>query len=278
MKRIVSIQDISSVGKCSLTVALPIISAMGVEAAVLPTAVLSTHTAIPGFTFHDLTGEIRPICAHWKKMGYTFDSIYTGYLGSFEQLDLVSEFFDDFGKDSLIFIDPVMGDYGRLYSGFTLDFVREMARLCARADVIVPNMTEATFMTGLEYREDGQYDLVFVQDLLRRLCDFGPKNAVLTGASFDPKLVGIVGLNAESGEFFSYMTERIPNSFHGTGDIFSSAAVGALMNDFSLSDSLAIAADYTLECIRESLKDPEARDYSVNFESAIPYLVRRIGK
>ena len=278
MKRIVSIQDISSVGKCSLTVALPIISAMGVEAAVLPTAVLSTHTAIPGFTFHDLTGEIRPICAHWKKMGYTFDSIYTGYLGSFEQLDLVSEFFDDFGKDSLIFIDPVMGDYGRLYSGFTLDFVREMARLCARADVIVPNMTEATFMTGLEYREDGQYDLVFVQDLLRRLCDFGPKNAVLTGASFDPKLVGIVGLNAESGEFFSYMTERIPNSFHGTGDIFSSAAVGALMNDFSLSDSLSIAADYTLECIRESLKDPEARDYGVNFESAIPYLVRRIGK
>ena len=278
MKRIVSIQDISSVGKCSLTVALPIISAMGVEAGVLPTAVLSTHTAIPGFTFHDLTGEIRPICAHWKKMGYTFDSIYTGYLGSFEQLDLVSEFFDDFGKDSLIFIDPVMGDYGRLYSGFTLDFVREMARLCARADVIVPNMTEATFMTGLEYREDGQYDLVFVQDLLRRLCDLGPKNAVLTGASFAPELVGFVGLNAESGEFFSYMTERIPNSFHGTGDIFSSAAVGALMNDFTLADSLAIAADYTLECIRESLKDPEARDYGVNFESAIPYLVRRIGK
>ena len=278
MKRIVSIQDISSVGKCSLTVALPIISAMGVEAGVLPTAVLSTHTAIPGFTFHDLTGEIRPICAHWKKMGYTFDSIYTGYLGSFEHLDLVSEFFDDFGKDSLIFIDPVMGDYGRLYSGFTLDFVREMARLCARADVIVPNMTEATFMTGLEYREDGQYDLVFVQDLLRRLCDLGPKNAVLTGASFAPELVGFVGLNAESGEFFSYMTERIPNSFHGTGDIFSSAAVGALMNDFTLADSLAIAADYTLECIRESLKDPEARDYGVNFESAIPYLVRRIGK
>lgn len=278
MKRIVSIQDISSVGKCSLTVALPIISAMGVEAGVLPTAVLSTHTAIPGFTFHDLTGEIRPICAHWKKMGYTFDSIYTGYLGSFEQLDLVSEFFDDFGKDSLIFIDPVMGDYGRLYSGFTLDFVREMARLCARADVIVPNMTEATFMTGLEYREDGEYDLVFVQDLLRRLCDLGPKNAVLTGASFAPELVGFVGLNAESGEFFSYMTERIPNSFHGTGDIFSSAAVGALMNDFTLADSLAIAADYTLECIRESLKDPEARDYGVNFESAIPYLIRRIGK
>ena len=278
MKRIVSIQDISSVGKCSLTVALPIISAMGVEAGVLPTAVLSTHTAIPGFTFHDLTGEIRPICAHWKKMGYTFDSIYTGYLGSFEQLDLVSEFFDDFGKDSLIFIDPVMGDYGRLYSGFTLDFVREMARLCARADVIVPNMTEAAFMTGLEYREDGQYDLVFVQDLLRRLCDLGPKNAVLTGASFAPELVGFVGLNAESGEFFSYMTERIPNSFHGTGDIFSSAAVGALMNDFTLADSLAIAADYTLECIRESLKDPEARDYGVNFESAIPYLIRRIGK
>jgi len=278
MKRIVSIQDISSIGKCSLTVALPIISAMGVEAAVLPTAVLSTHTAIPGFTFHDLTGEIRPIGEHWKKMGFTFDAIYTGYLGSFEQLNIVSEFIDDFGKDSTVFIDPVMGDYGRLYSGFTLDFTREMARLCARADVIVPNMTEAAYLTGCEFRPDGEYDLILVQDLLRRLCDLGPKNAVLTGASFDPLQVGFVGLNAETGEFFSYMTERIPHSFHGTGDIFSSAAVGALMNGFTLADSLAVAADYTLECIRESLKDPDARDYGVNFEAAIPYLVRRIGK
>ncbi len=279
MKRILSIQDVSCVGKCSLTVALPIISAMGVETAVLPTAVLSTHTAISGFTFHDLTSEISPISAHWKRKNYTFDAIYTGYLGSFEQLHLVADLMDSFKTpQTCIFIDPVMGDYGKLYSGFTPDFAREMGRLCARADVIVPNMTEASYLLNVEYRENGNYDAAYVQDLLRRLCELGPKNSVLTGVSFCPEEVGVMGYNAESRTFFTYMTERIPHAFHGTGDIFASTAVGALMNDFSLEESLKAAADYTLECIRESLRDPNSRDYGVNFESAIPYLVRRIGK
>lgn len=288
MKRIVSIQDISCMGKCSLTVALPIISAMGVETAVLPTAVLSTHTAIPGFTFHDLTQEIRPISEHWKRENFTFDAIYSGYLGSFEQLNLVSEFLDAFPATTnpadgsvstpCVFIDPVMGDYGKLYSGFTPDFAREMGKLCARADVIVPNMTEASYLLGVDYAEEGAYDESYVRGLLRSLCELGPKNAVLTGTSFQPEKVGFMGFNAETETFFSYMTERIPHAFHGTGDIFASTAVGALMNGFDLQESLAVAADYTLECIRESLKDPFSRNYGVNFESAIPYLVRRIGK
>ncbi|MDO4628993.1 MAG: pyridoxamine kinase [Planctomycetia bacterium] len=288
MKRIVTIQDISCVGKCSLTVALPIISAMGVEAAVLPTAVLSTHTAIPGFTFRDLTAEIRPISEHWKQERYTFDAIYTGYLGSFEQLELVTEFMDEFqtvrdeatGKErpTCVFIDPVMGDFGRLYSGFTPEFAREMSRFCARADVIVPNMTEACWLLGMEYLPEGTYTENQVRDILRRLCDLGPKNTVLTGTSFQEDRVGFMGFCAETETFFTYMTERIPHSFHGTGDIFASATVGALMNDFSLCESLSIAADFTLECIRESLKDSTARNYGVNFESAVPYLIHRIGK
>jgi len=288
MKRIVTIQDISCVGKCSLTVALPIISAMGVEAGVLPTAVLSTHTAIEGFTFHDLTREIPPISEHWQKLGFTFDAVYTGYLGSFEQLELCTEFIRTFrmsrdpltGKEhpACVFVDPVMGDHGRLYSGFTTDFVREMGRFCALADVIVPNMTEASYLLGIDYLKDGEYDEAYVRDVLRRLCGLGVRNAVLTGVSFSPENVGFMGLNAESGEFFSYFTEKIPNVFHGTGDIFASTAVGALMNEFSLEDSLAAAADYTLECIRETLRDPVGCEYGVNFETAIPYLLRRIGK
>ncbi len=288
MKRIVTIQDISCVGKCSLTVALPIISAMGVETAVLPTAALSTHTAIPGYTFLDLTTELRPIAEHWKRERYTFDAIYTGYLGSFEQMELVAEFMDVFPtvrddktgemKPTCVFIDPVMGDYGRLYSGFTPEFVREMSRFCSRADVIVPNMTEACWLLGMDYLPDGTYSENQVRDILRRLCDLGPKNAVLTGVSFQKNRVGFMGFCAETETFFSYMTEKFPNSFHGTGDIFASATVGAMMNDYSLCDSLSVATDFTLECIQESLRDPMARNYGVNFESAIPYLIRRIGK
>ena len=152
MKRVVSIQDISCLGKCSLTVALPIISAMGVETCVVPTAVLSTHTGgFSGFTFHDLTQEVAPIADHWAKEGISFDAIYTGYLGSFEQIHLVSQFFDRFGgQDTLIYVDPAMADNGVLYTGFTPEFAKEMGTLCGKADVIVPNLTEASCMGSAE--------------------------------------------------------------------------------------------------------------------------------
>lgn len=170
MKRVVSIQDISCLGKCSLTVALPIISAMGVETCVVPTAVLSTHTGgFSGFTFHDLTQEVAPIADHWAKEGISFDAIYTGYLGSFEQIHLVSQFFDRFGgQDTLIYVDPAMADNGVLYTGFTPEFAKEMGTLCGKADVIVPNLTEASFMLGVDYVGEN-YDEAYIRDLLKQL-------------------------------------------------------------------------------------------------------------
>lgn len=279
MKRIVSIQDISCLGKCSLTVALPIISAMGVETCVVPTAVLSTHTGgFKGFTFHDLTDQITPISAHWKKEGIAFDAIYTGYLGSFEQLKLVSEFFDEFGgKDTLIYADPAMADNGALYTGFTPEFAKEMGKLCGKADVIVPNLTEASFMLGIPY-VGSNYDEAYIRKLLEQLTGLGCKKAVLTGISFQSGKIGAVAYDAESGIYSSYFNEQLPVNFHGTGDIFASACVGALMNGQDLSAALKIAVDYTLECIRETQKDPDARWYGVNFESAIPMLVHSLGR
>lgn len=145
MKRIVTIQDVSCVGKCSLTVALPIISAMGVETAIIPTAVLSTHTMFKGFTFRDLTSDIEPIMEHWKKEGFKFDAIYTGYLGSFEQIELMHRLIKEFrGPDTKVIVDPCMADNGKLYPGFTPEFAKAMAGLCAEADIIVPNLTEAS--------------------------------------------------------------------------------------------------------------------------------------
>jgi len=277
MKRIVTIQDISCIGKCSLTVALPIISAMGVEAAVIPTAVLSTHTAFKGFTFRDLTSDISPIAEHWKKEHLGFDAIYTGYLGSFEQLELVSKFFDDFNTDeNMIIVDPVMGDFGKLYPGFTQKFADKMAELCGKADIIVPNMTEAAFMLGIEYKET--YDEEYAKDILKKLCAKGAKKAVLTGINYVEGKIGVMCYDPQKDSYYTYFRDRINASDHGTGDVFASTLTGALVKGYSFEDSLQIAVDYTVECIRATCEDKDSRWYGVNFEETIPYLVQRISK
>jgi len=277
MKRIVTIQDISCVGKCSLTVALPIISAMGVEAAILPTAVLSTHTMFSNFTFKDLADQIEPIAAHWKKEDIKFDAVYTGYLGSFEQIDLMKNFFDQFNtEDNLLFVDPAMADNGKLYPAFDEAFAKHMATLCAKADIIVPNITEACFMTGMEYKTE--YDESYVKDLLVKLSDLGAKISILTGVSFAEGKTGVMGYDKATGEFSYYEHDKLPVSYHGTGDIFSSTCVGAMMNGMDWKEAVKVAADYTSECIRLTLEDPAKPWYGVNFEQAIPYLVERIKK
>lgn len=277
MKRIMTIQDISCVGKCSLTVALPVISAMGVECGIVPTAVLSTHTMFQGFTFKDLTDEMKPIADHWQKEGFRFDAIYTGYLGSFEQIKLVGDYIDRFkGSDTTVFIDPVMADNGKLYAGFTPEFADEMAKLCGKADIIVPNLTEACFMTHSEYRVDG--DEAYIKDILTKLAALGAKKVVLTGVCFEKGKTGFVGMDSATGEIFTHAHEKIDASYHGTGDIFSSTAVGALMRGKSLPEALTIAGDYTKECIRVTVKNGKLDHYGVDFEEVIPYLVERIGK
>lgn len=276
MKRIISIQDISCVGKCSLTVALPIISAMGIETSVVPTAVLSTHTQFSGFTFRDLTDDMQPIMAHWKKEGLCFDAIYTGYLGSFRQLDIVSEYICAFSDKATVIIDPVMGDCGKLYKGFTPEFAKSMGKLCSKADVIVPNLTEASYMLGIPYAGDN-YDEKYIIDLLRKLHDLCKKTVVLTGVSLEEGRLGVMSLD-ENDKLFFYDREKLPAAYHGTGDIFASAFTGAVTGGFTTEEALKIAVDYTVECIRITLEDNDRRDYGVDFESAIPYLIKRIGK
>ena len=277
MKRILTIQDISCVGKCSLTVALPIISAFGVEAAVLPTAVLSTHTAFKsGWTFRDLTKDINPIAKHWKDLGITFDSIYTGYLGSFEQLKLVEKIFDDFkGENTQIIVDPVMADHGKLYTGFTQEFANSMADLCKKADIVVPNLTEASFMLGVPYIESG-YSEEYVKDILLKLTENGSKIAVLTGISFEEGKLGVYAYDSDKKDFFTYYNKHLPVSFHGTGDIFASALTGAINIGKDYKEALKIAVDYTVKCIEVTMENPNHNFYGVEFENAFPYLIERI--
>lgn len=277
MKRIVTIQDISCVGKCSLTVALPIISAMGIETAVIPTAVLSTHTAFKNFTYRDLTGDLPKIAKHWKQEKFDFDGIYTGYLGSIEQIDMLKEFFKQFKtSNNFVFIDPVMADNGKLYAGFDENFVKEMKELCKMADIIVPNLTEASYMLEKEYKEN--YSEQEIKDMLIELSILGPKYVVLTGVSFNENKLGVMSYNKETNKFFTYFKEKVPAKYHGTGDIFASTLVGAITNNNTLEDGLKVAVDYVWETINDTYKTNKKDVYGVNFETKIPYLIDRIKK
>lgn len=285
MKRIITVQDISCVGKCSLTVALPVISAMGVEACVLPTAVLSTHTAFKGFTFRDLTSDISPIMQHWKEEKIHFDAIYTGYLGSFEQLELMHKLIDNFGStDTLTIVDPCMADNGNLYSGFTQDFAYAMAKLCSKANVIVPNLTEASYMLGIPYKSEG-YDVDYIKNLLKNLAALGCEKVILKGVEFSEDQdevkgvkgkIGIAAYDSRTERFSWYFHKKMSQSFHGTGDIFASVLTGALVRGLPLENAYSLAADFVVESIKASLSHEDYNWYGVDFESAFPYLIKRL--
>lgn len=268
MKRILTIQDISCVGKCSLTVALPIISAAGVECAVLPTAVLSNHTAFPSFTFCDLTDELEGIRDKFKELSFDFNAIYTGYLGSKRQLDIVQSYFEAFqSPDCLKVIDPVMADHGKLYYGFTQEFADGMCDLCRTADVILPNLSEAAFMLHKPYLE--RYTEQDIKTLLLELSALGPRYVALTGISFDEDTIGVYAYDRQENEYHYYKNEKLPVSFHGTGDTYASLFLGALMREKSVFEALDIAVDFTLLSMKKTLSDPSHRTYGVNFEEIL---------
>jgi pyridoxine kinase len=272
-KKILTIQDISCVGQCSLTVALPILSACGVETCVLPSAVLSTHTAgFTGFTFRDLTDDMPAIRQHWIKEGIRFSAIYTGYLGSIKQIGYVADIFaDTAAADCVKIVDPAMADNGQLYSIFDMDYVEAMKGLCAKADFVVPNITEACFLTGMEYRTE--YDRAYIDTLIEKLTKLGCKNVILTGVSYAAGKTGIVVF--EKGAYAYYEHEMLPNSCHGTGDIYASAFVGALVQGKSAYDAAAIAANYTMECIRYTAK-VENHWYGAAFEPVLGKLIEAL--
>lgn len=278
MKRVMSIQDISCLGKCSLTAALPIISAMGIETCIVPTAVLSTHTQFNNFTFRDLTEDLNDIKEHWRKENFEFDAIYTGYLGSTKQIDIVIDYFDTFkNKNTKIIVDPAMADNGRLYTGFDDEFPLIMAKLCTKADIILPNISEASLMLQAEYPGE-DCDKSTIKAMLLELSKLGPQKSVITGVKGDNNTFGFMGYDSKSDVFFEGYTEEVPYRSHGTGDVFASAFTGALLNDYSTEEALMLAADFTCRSIKDTLNDPDKRSYAINFESQLPYLINKLSK
>lgn len=269
-KRVLTIQDISCVGQCSLTVALPIISACGVETCVLPSAVLSTHTGgFTGYTFRDLTEDMPDIQNHWIKEGLKFDAVYTGYLGSKKQIAYVEDIMESVGTASCVkVVDPAMADNGKLYYGFDMEFVECMKGLCAKADYVMPNITEACFLTGVEYKE--QYDRAYIDLLLEKLTALGCKNIIFTGISYEAGKTGVVVF--EHGVYSYYEHEKLSNSCHGTGDIYASAFVGALVRGKTAFEAAKIAADYALACIRKTA-ELDNHWYGAAFEPVLGQLI-----
>lgn len=276
-KRVAAIHDLSGFGKCSLTVALPILSAAGIETSALPTAILSTHTGgISGYTYRDLTEDMRPVMKHRKSLDIKFDAIYTGFLGSFEQLDIVKEFFDAFRQeDNLILVDPVMGDNGELYTVFTREFAAGMRMLCQKADIIVPNLTEAALLLDEPYHP-GPYTHAYIESLLRKLGALGPQKVVLTGVYFKEDELGAATYDRTTDTIDYVFTQKIPGYYHGTGDVFASALLSALLNDFSLIDAAAIAVHFTTDSIRRTYKAKTDYRFGVNFEQSFPDFLKEL--
>lgn len=270
MKRIATIQDFSCVGRCSLTAALPIISAAGIECCGIPTAALSNHTGFPEFYKRDLTDDLPKITDCLKSLGITFDAIYTGYIASVSQMELIEKFIDEFHSgEAPIFVDPVMGDSGKLYSQITADYAEKMRSLCARADVITPNLTEAALLLELDYNEAP--DEHSIHEMLKRLADLGADSAVITGIPRGND----IGFTAYDGKNFSEVFSEKQNLFcMGTGDVFASAMLAALVRGKGFERSLDIAARFTAESVRMTAADPERRFYGVNFEQALPLFIK----
>lgn len=272
MKRIASIQDFSCIGSCSQTIALPVLSAMGVECAALPTALLSAHTAFDGFVSLDLTPQLPAIMAHWRAMHLRFDAVYTGYLASAEQVGLVGALLDGMDeRPALTLIDPVMGDNGALYAGFSDTFPQAMRALCGRADVLTPNVTEACLLTGTAYSP--VQDAAQTRRLLERLLELGCRAAVLTGLRVDGDMA--VAALQRDGTGTLVRTSYIPEVFHGTGDLFASTCAGALVQGAPLERAVRLAADYVALTLRRTVQAPDRRWYGVNFQETLPELMAR---
>ena len=273
-KRVLAIHDISCVGRCSLTVALPILAVGGLDTGVMPTAILSTHTGgFQGYTYRDLTEDIRPASSHWKSLGLRFDALYSGFLGSYDQIDLVAGLMMDFHSEgTLRMVDPVMADNGRLYATYTKEMAQGMHRLCRKADIITPNMTEACILLDIPYKQEG-FTQIETEEMLRRLCDIGPRQVVLTGVTLGREQLGTAAYDAQKNEISYAFEDRYPGIFHGTGDILASALLCGLMNGKSLKDAAALAVKFTHRCIACTIQSNQELRYGVRFEAALPYLI-----
>ena len=279
LKRMAAIHDLSGLGKCSLTVALPIVSASGVECCCIPTALLSTHTGgFKGWTFRDLSEDIVPIASHWNELNVKFDAVYSGYLASPEQGRLLEQTIDLIaGENTLVIVDPAMADNGKYYANLGEQMAECFRSLMAKADIVTPNITEACFITNTEYT-NGPCTMEFVEGLIEKLFALGPKIVAITGVSLENAKVGVVAKDKDSGKLCVVMNDAREGIFHGAGDIFASSFAALLTRGAELETALETAEKFVADCIERTEKRGTPRHYGMDFESALPEYINSIEK
>ena len=266
MNRIAVMQDLSCLGKCSLTVILPVISAMGVECAVLPTAVLSTHTALPGPVVSDLSGFAEKAMDHWNTLDARFGGILTGYLADPEQARLAENLIGLFaGEGTKVIVDPAMGDHGKLYSGLSEEMVPAMLSLCRRADLCLPNLTEGALMAGIPWED--RADIDYCRVIARGLVALGCEAVMLTGAEPEPGKVGYYYYNGKQERFDA--AARLPRNCHGTGDLFAGVVAGAMLRGLTPGQGGSLAMELICRSIAATGEDSR---WGVSFEGSLGWL------
>lgn len=270
MKRILTMQDLSCLGKCSLTVILPVISAMGVECTVLPTAVLSTHTGFPNPHVVDLSEQISPIIEHWSTLNVEFSGILTGYQANPAQVEIAQSLITRFGGENCLTIcDPAMADHGKLYSGLSTEMVSAMLGLCQKADLSLPNITEGALLAGLPYRESA--DEGYCREITQTLHSKGLGSVLLTGMEQAPGQTGFFW--SDGHNTYAHSTARLPRNCHGTGDLFAAVVMGAQMRGLDVPKSGALAAEFVKRCIAGTGDDSR---YGVAFEPELKWLADQL--
>ena len=266
--KILTIQDISCFGQCSITVALPVVSAFGIETAILPSAVLSTHTSgFTDFTVRDLTEDLPEIRKHWEKEGIDFDAIYTGFIASIEQLDYIKDIIDSRLKpEGLVFVDPAMADHGEFYNGFDQEFADKMGELCKLGDYILPNTTEACFILHKPWKEEFTREEML--EMANELAAFTKRYVILKGDTNKENELGMIVLDKQESTCEIVYNEKIDYVSHGTGDVFASALVGSTMLGTSTTSAAKIAGEFTKRAIEKTIGD-ENHKYGVKFEQVI---------
>ena len=279
LKRIAAINDLSCVGKCSLTVSLPVVSAAGVECSCMPTAVLSTHTAVfTDYTVRDLSDDMLPIARHWKKEGIHFDGLYSGYMISPQQGEIISEIFDMISdEDTLIIVDPVMADNGSYYAGMGEEMAEAFRKLCAKAHIITPNVTEACYLTGVEYR-NGPHSEEYINKLLDGLKKLCSGRIILTGVCPDENRIGNVSWDGRSGEMSACFNDRLPAAYHGTGDVFTSCLAALLVRGAAVDKAVELSAKLVRDSMARSIDSGIPHHLGVDFEGILPQFTAEVEK
>ena len=251
-KRVLAIHDLSGYGKCSLTVAIPIISVLSAEVCPLPTAILSAHTGIQDFVIVDLTERLNDFVQHYQKLNIHFDAIYSGFLASSEQVDIVQETFSKLGKNALKIADPVMGDMGEMYSTYTPELCHKMKDLVRIADVVTPNLTELCLLLDREYPKDSSFlledSISWVYEYIKEIADMGPKHVVVTGICMKDYVVTI-GYDKLGNTFFEIKNPYVDIEISGTGDMFASVVCGYLLQGATFQTATELAANFVYKCV-----------------------------